>query len=364
MTNHKRVAVVAASAPPYGAGGVASAHYNLFRALQHAGLEVRLFTFDDEELGRDQDIVRNGTPRWQRRLVYRLNWLLAALLQPGKQVYQTRDILAAQGGARRMAEAIQSYAPDAIVLSDHGAPGLALLKETDTKMILISHHNPARFLDHPVLTKGSKLDVRLALRLEQRVVDCIDAVVCPSSYMRDTFEGTYQFDGPIQVIPNLLDFEWLEALPAQDSRPRMGLAAEDVLIYLPSAGSRLKGADYLPKLIRCLAAARQDPIGFYLPGHVEPETAKALASLPDNVRLYAPGQQIYAELVSHVKACSFGVSPSLKENYSMALLEAVHCGVPMLAFDTGGNRDIIRDGRNGYLVPEGDGEALCSAAVQ
>jgi glycosyltransferase involved in cell wall biosynthesis len=50
------------------------------------------------------------------------------------------------------------------------------------------------------------------------------------------------------------------------------------------------------------------------------------------------------------------------ENYSMALLEAAHCGVPIVAFDTGGNSDIVRNGENGYLVPKGNIEALVEQA--
>jgi glycosyltransferase involved in cell wall biosynthesis len=233
----------------------------------------------------------------------------------------------------------------------------------DAKVILVSHHNPARFLEHPDLTRASKLDVRWAVALEQRVVDRAAAVVCPSHYMRDCFNETYQFSGLVQVIPNLLDIDWLQDIEAQDPRPAMGLEADAPLIYLPAAGSRLKGAAYLPDLIRCLAAQTPDPLGFYLPGYVEPEVAAALADLPANVRLHRTGQQPYEIHIAAVKACSFGISPSLMENYSMALLEAVHCGLPMLAFDTGGNSDIIRDGRNGALVPEGDGAALCAAAA-
>jgi glycosyltransferase involved in cell wall biosynthesis len=63
-----------------------------------------------------------------------------------------------------------------------------------------------------------------------------------------------------------------------------------------------------------------------------------------------------------VKACSFGIAPSLLENYSMALLEAVYCGVPMLAFASGGNPDIIHPGKNGYLVQMGDTNELVKNA--
>jgi glycosyltransferase involved in cell wall biosynthesis len=52
------------------------------------------------------------------------------------------------------------------------------------------------------------------------------------------------------------------------------------------------------------------------------------------------------------------------ENFSMALLEAVSSGIPILAFDTGGNAEIVASGINGFLVPEGDLESLCDRAQQ
>lgn len=52
---------------------------------------------------------------------------------------------------------------------------------------------------------------------------------------------------------------------------------------------------------------------------------------------------------------------SRSEGYSMALLEACASGLPIVATDVGGNREIVVDGRNGRLVPAADPEALAQA---
>lgn len=49
---------------------------------------------------------------------------------------------------------------------------------------------------------------------------------------------------------------------------------------------------------------------------------------------------------------------SLSEGYSMALLEACASGLPIVATDVGGNREIVVDGRNGRLVPPARDDAL------
>jgi glycosyltransferase involved in cell wall biosynthesis len=52
---------------------------------------------------------------------------------------------------------------------------------------------------------------------------------------------------------------------------------------------------------------------------------------------------------------------SLSEGYSVALLEACAAGLPIVATDVGGNREIVRDQNNGLLVPAADPDALAAA---
>lgn len=361
MKAHK-VAIVAFSAPPYSAGGVASAHFNLWRALQKAGLEARLFTFGDYGRTDEDGIVRRGTPPWLVKFLLKLNGLVFRFLAPGKTAYQTVDILKSLVGAKRTSKAINEFSPDLIILSDHGAPGLMLKKPKETKIVLVSHHNPARFAHHPDLVDFSPLDVRWALKLEQRVLKKVDAVVCPSGYMKEWFTRSFVYSGPVTVIPNLLDEETLAQISTFDLRAQFNLSPDDIVIYMPSAGSPLKGAGYVLEIIRTLCAQTRETLGFYIPGNVKVELLDEAASLPANARLCLAGQLPYTEHIANVKACSLGLSPSVMENYSMALLEAVHCGVPIVAFATGGNADIVHEDKNGFLVPEGNVEALCAKA--
>jgi phosphatidyl-myo-inositol dimannoside synthase len=51
------------------------------------------------------------------------------------------------------------------------------------------------------------------------------------------------------------------------------------------------------------------------------------------------------------------------EGFGVVMLEAGLCGMPVVAADLEGISDVIRDGRNGHLVPSRDAEAFAAAIL-
>jgi len=66
----------------------------------------------------------------------------------------------------------------------------------------------------------------------------------------------------------------------------------------------------------------------------------------------------------HLAETDVFVLPSRSEGISNALLEAMAHGVPSIATDIPGNRDLIEDGRTGLLVPPDDAKALSEALLR
>lgn len=83
--------------------------------------------------------------------------------------------------------------------------------------------------------------------------------------------------------------------------------------------------------------------------------------LSETVSLEGPSRDVKAEY----SMASIVASPSRYDGLPMVLLESQAAGVPSVAFACKcGPRDIIEDGRNGFLVPEGDVDGFADALLR
>jgi glycosyltransferase involved in cell wall biosynthesis len=67
------------------------------------------------------------------------------------------------------------------------------------------------------------------------------------------------------------------------------------------------------------------------------------------------------ELLQLYQNSQLFVLPSLGECFGIATVEAMGAGLPVIATDVGGTADIIEPGRNGFIIPGDDLQALSSA---
>jgi glycosyltransferase involved in cell wall biosynthesis len=62
--------------------------------------------------------------------------------------------------------------------------------------------------------------------------------------------------------------------------------------------------------------------------------------------------------------CDVAVLPSYREGTASSLIEAMAVGKPVITTDAVGCRDVVEDGKNGFLVPVKDDKALADAIIK
>lgn len=68
-------------------------------------------------------------------------------------------------------------------------------------------------------------------------------------------------------------------------------------------------------------------------------------------RIFITGSVPHVQVLAWMKEMDIFAFPSLHEGSPNALLEAMSCGLPVIASEVGGICDLIQDGQNGLLVP-------------
>ncbi|MBS1857050.1 MAG: glycosyltransferase [Acidobacteria bacterium] len=71
-----------------------------------------------------------------------------------------------------------------------------------------------------------------------------------------------------------------------------------------------------------------------------------------------------ADVVSMLKESDLFFLPSRSEGLSNAMLEAMACRLPCVATDVGGNKELVADGRSGYVFPDGDSVTAAQGIIR
>ena len=190
----------------------------------------------------------------------------------------------------------------------------------------------------------------------RRVLAASDAHVAVSTDLARRAKSIYGFDGPIDVIS--LGAAAPQYTPA--SREALGLRSD--IIYVVAVG-RLVRRKNLAHLIGALGRLGRDDVHLLVVGD-GPERANLATQaqslgLSEKVQFrgYVPEETKFQLLA----AADVFALPSMHEAFGLVYLEAMHCGLPVIAARPGGQEDYLDDGRTGFLVPADDPDELLVA---
>jgi glycosyltransferase involved in cell wall biosynthesis len=165
-------------------------------------------------------------------------------------------------------------------------------------------------------------------------------------------------DLSITVIPNGIDTKVFRPLERRFAREVLGLPQDRPLILFGAVRARddpRKGYSTLQHALALLADAPSVPELVVFGSEGDPDAN--LGTLPIRFMGHIQDDITLALLYS---AADVFVAPSIEENLSNVVMEALACGLPCAAFAVGGMNDLIDHRANGYLARPHEPEDLAA----
>jgi N-acetyl-alpha-D-glucosaminyl L-malate synthase BshA len=185
-----------------------------------------------------------------------------------------------------------------------------------------------------------------------------DAVTTPSAWLaRATHETLGVPDTvDIEIVPNFVDAERFR--PAPGERP---LPEAPIVVHVSNFRPVKRVGDVVEVFAR-LRATRPARLRLVGDGPDRAAVAARVTALGLDADVEFLGERV--DLPAVLRDADLFVLPSETESFGLAALEAMACGVPVVASAVGGLPEVIPDGEVGALCPLGDVEAMAAAAIR
>jgi glycosyltransferase involved in cell wall biosynthesis len=216
--------------------------------------------------------------------------------------------------------------------------------------------------------RSGSVAVRALLRGRDSVLRRADAFVAISAAVESELLDAGIAAERVARIPNAVDtsrFRPADADTRRRLRARLGILEDEVVVTFTGRLVRYKGLPLLLRVWERLA-----------PGHPRARLmlvgsgGSDIHACEDELRAFVAARSLQgsvtftgavANVQEHLQASDAFVFPTLNEAFGLSLVEAMACGLPVIASRTGGVPDIVADGDDGVLVAPGDEPALEAA---
>ncbi len=191
--------------------------------------------------------------------------------------------------------------------------------------------------------------------LDPLLIKRVDRVIAVSSFTRERV-ATWSGLPPdrFRLLPNCVDRTVFAPGPPDSAlQARYGLTGRKVLMTLARLAERerYKGVDEvleaLPRLIRDVPDLAYLVVG---EGPDRPRLEAKSTALGLSERVVFTGHIAEDEKVAHYRLADAFAMPGRGEGFGIVYLEALACGIPVLASRIDGSREALLDGRLGILV--------------
>jgi glycosyltransferase involved in cell wall biosynthesis len=222
-------------------------------------------------------------------------------------------------------------------------------------------------IPYMVMTYGKEVWDPLPI-LEKLALHQADAIWTISRYSRDRLCQANQIEPErVQIVPCIVDGDVFCPGPASPAlMEQYGLAGHKVLITIARlwSGDIYKGVDVtlraLPQILCNYPQLKYLVIGR---GDDQPRLVRLAEELGVTEQVIFVGFVPSENLVDYYRLADGYVMPS-QEGFGIVYLEALACGVPVIAGDADGSADPLQDGQLGWQVPHRNVDAVAKACIE
>jgi phosphatidylinositol alpha-mannosyltransferase len=245
------------------------------------------------------------------------------------------------GSAARVRRELGQFGPDVTHVHEPMTPSTSMLAAWSSPAPVVATFHA--FAEHSrLLTAAAPLLRPVWRKLQVRMA---------VSRAAAGFVGSRFGDG-IRIVPNGCDVELFST-----AQPAEGLPPGRRLLWV----GRLDPQKGFPVALRAFASLMGGLHDLSLVVAGDGPDRSALGGLPPEVRrrIIMLGNVPHHRLPAYHAACHVFVAPAIgQESFGIALVEAMAAGLPVVASDIAGYREVVRADVEGLLVPPGDASAL------
>ena len=313
-----KIAILVGGLPPERLGGTEVATHNIARHLAKRGHDVHIITFLDGGLPKES--MEQGF------YVHRIRFPKVRFV--GGILLRVKVLLV-----------LKKFNPDVIHAQNIGNGIFGFWAK--------------KFLRRPYVVWGQGSDVYVAWQFKKQISKLVlpsaDAVIALTEDMRGEMQKLCNRE--IFVIPNGIDLERFENLSRAKARSELQIKETEKIILFVGTLRAVKGVKYL---IQAMSIMGQNSINARLILVGNGEERQSLQGLTKELDLEEDvtfvGKVPNEEIPQYMIASDVFVLPSLSESFGIVNLEAMACGLPIVATKVGGLPEIIEEGKNGFLV--------------
>lgn len=243
---------------------------------------------------------------------------------------------------------IRTFKPDILnvhFMLESGYVGVKAAKKEGVPVVLTNRGKG-------LYNEATSLQESIMYRFWNRGAAKADAYIATSEEMVD--RGRERFGLETVAISNGVEIDAFR--PDVDGAPiraRYGVGPTQRVIFCARRLVPKNGIEYMVRALPGVLRHHDAVLWLASPLIREYEKLKALTEelgITEKVRFL--GSVDHTELPAHFTAADVVVQPSIAEARSLACLEAMAAGSAIIATATGGLKELITHGENGYLIPE------------